>query len=70
MVTHPYMIAVLHVGMIVRVACCFLIYRNALRLRFTSLGDKSAGNVKNVSIIIEDVSNATLFYSLFFAKGI
>ncbi|XP_057667980.1 probable multidrug resistance-associated protein lethal(2)03659 isoform X2 [Diorhabda carinulata] len=48
MVTHPFMLAVLHVGMKVRVACCSLIYRKVLRLKFTSLGGRTVGNVVNL----------------------
>ncbi|KAG5892951.1 hypothetical protein JTB14_015002 [Gonioctena quinquepunctata] len=48
MVIHPYMMEVLHIGMKVRVACCSLIYRKALRIKLTALGGQTVGNVVNL----------------------
>ncbi|XP_050309948.1 ATP-binding cassette sub-family C member 4-like [Anthonomus grandis grandis] len=48
MIFHPYMMSAMHLGMRVRVACCSLIYRKALRIRITSLGGETVGNTVNL----------------------
>lgn len=47
-VMHPYMMGIFHMGMKMRIACCTLIYRKALRLSRTALGETTIGQAVNL----------------------
>lgn len=53
-VTHQYLLSILHLGMKMRVACCSLIYRKSLKLSRTSLGASTIGQA--VNLMSNDVS--------------
>ncbi|XP_058797685.1 probable multidrug resistance-associated protein lethal(2)03659 isoform X2 [Phymastichus coffea] len=48
LVIHPFMMAILHMGMKMRVACCTLIYRKSLKLSRTALGETTIGQAVNL----------------------
>ncbi|RZC38301.1 multidrug resistance-associated protein, partial [Asbolus verrucosus] len=48
MIGHTYILKIQHLGMKVRIACCSLIYRKALKLNKTTLAETTVGKIVNL----------------------
>lgn len=53
-ISHPCMMGMMHVSMKMRVSCSALLYRKALRLNRTALGQTTAGQM--INLLSNDVS--------------
>lgn len=47
-ICHPYLMGIMHLGMKMRIACCSLVYRKALRVKLELAGASMMGNVINL----------------------
>ncbi|ERL96061.1 hypothetical protein D910_00906, partial [Dendroctonus ponderosae] len=56
LITHPFMMGVLHLGMKIRISCCSLIYRKSLKLSKTALGQTTVVNLLSNDVNRFDVA--------------
>ncbi|XP_049950812.1 probable multidrug resistance-associated protein lethal(2)03659 [Schistocerca serialis cubense] len=61
-VIHPYMMAMFHLGLKMRVASCSLLYRKALKLNKTALAQTTIGQV--VNLMANDVNRFDMMFIL------
>ena len=67
--SHPYYMETLRIGMQIRIACCHLIYRKALRLSQAALRQTTVGQI--INLLSNDVVRYdwSLFYLSYFIAG-